>query len=115
MSVFDSINETSNNAIDAGERYLKSSHEYYRLKIFQQLSVSLSLVFKTVIIAGLTVVGLTFVAIALAFFIGSMVDNYALGFVIVGALFFILAVLCFLFRKHINNLVVSNLSDKFFE
>ncbi|MGB1314291.1 phage holin family protein [Bizionia paragorgiae] len=115
MSVFDSINETSNNAIDAGERYLKSSHEYYRLKIFQQLSVSLSLVFKTVIIAGLTVVGLTFVAIALAFFIGSMVDNYALGFVIVGALFFILAVLCFLLRKHINNLVVSNLSDKFFE
>lgn len=115
MSVFDSINETSNNAIDAGEKYLKSSQEYYKLKIFQQLSVSISLVFKAVIIGGLCIVGLTFLAIALAFFIGALLEDYALGFVVVGLLFFIVALLCYYYRKHISNLVVRNLSDKFFE
>lgn len=115
MSVFDSINETSNNAMDAGEKYLKSSHEYYKLKIFQQLSVSISLVFKAVIIAGLCIVGLTFLAIALAFYVGALLEDYALGFVIVGGLFFIVALICYFFRKHISNLVVRNLSDKFFD
>lgn len=115
MSVIDSLNTSSNNAVDAGEKYLKSSHDYYRLKIFQQLSISISMVFKAVAIGGLAIIGLAFMAIALAFYIGSLLDNFALGFVIVGLVFIAISTIIFFLRSHINNGVVKKMSKKFFD
>ena len=46
MNIFESINNNSTKAVDLGEAYLKSSHDYYKLKIFEQMTISLSLIMK---------------------------------------------------------------------
>jgi len=115
MSVFESISDASTKAVDKSELYLKKSHEFYKLKIFQQLSISISMVFKAVAIGGALIIGVTFMAIAMAFYIGALLDNYALGFIIVGSLFVITAFILFLMRKFINTLVIQKLSKSFFK
>lgn len=114
MSLSESINKTNTKASKVGEEYLKASYDYYKLKIFQQLSISISMVFKTVIIGGLLLMGLCFLGIALAFSIGKALDSYMLGFVIVGVVFIFLSVIAMLTRKHINNFIIKKLSEKFF-
>lgn len=115
MSLSESISKTNTKAAKVGEKYLKTSYDYYRLKIFQQLSISISMVFKAVIIGGLLFVGLCFLGIALAFSIGNAMDSHMLGFVIVGSLFIFLSIIAILTRKYINNMTVKKLSKKFFD
>ncbi|MFD1161428.1 hypothetical protein [Hwangdonia seohaensis] len=115
MSLSESIGKTNAKASEIGEKYLKTSYDYYKLKIFQQLSISISMVFKAIIIGGLLLMGLCFLGIALAFSIGKAMDSYMLGFVIVGAVFILLSVIALLTRKHINNITVKALSEKFFD
>lgn len=114
MSLGESISETNSKAVDVGEKYLKTSYDYYKLKIFQQLTISTSMVFKAVAIGGLLLMGLCFIAIALAFSLGKALESYTLGFTIVGAIFFCFSVIAFLLRAHINNFLVKKLSKKFF-
>ena len=40
MSVLESLNETSNKAVNLGEEYLTKTQEYYELKVFQQLTAT---------------------------------------------------------------------------
>ncbi|CAN0590876.1 unnamed protein product, partial [Ectocarpus sp. 12 AP-2014] len=49
MGVIDSLNETSNKAIDVGEVYYKKTQEYYRLKVFQQLTMTTGMLLKTAV------------------------------------------------------------------
>ncbi|SFZ89882.1 hypothetical protein SAMN05428642_101616 [Flaviramulus basaltis] len=114
MRLVDSINDTNSKAKEVGEKYLKTSYEYYKLKIFQQLTISVSLVFKAFAIGALLLLGIVFLAIALAILIGESLDNYALGFLWVGFIFLILSLIVFLFRKHLNNLIIKKLSKTFF-
>ena len=114
MSLIESINETNTKATKVGEKYLNTSFEYYKLKIFQQLTISTSMVFKTIVIGGLLLIGLSFLAIALAILIGKALESYTLGFIIVGALFICIALLAFSLRSYINNYTVKILSQKFF-
>lgn len=115
MSVFEHINQTSSQAIDKGEEYLKKSHEYYRLKIFQQLTSSVSLLVKAVVVGGFILVGLLFMAISAALAIGNALNSVALGYLIVGAIFVLFSAIVYTFRKHINNKVITSLSKTFFD
>lgn len=115
MSVFEHINQTSSQAVDKGEEYLKKSHEYYRLKIFQQLTSTVSLLVKAVAVGAFVLVGLLFLSISLAIAIGNALDSVSLGYLIVGGLFVIISVLIYLFRSSINNKVIVSLSKTFFD
>ena len=114
MSLGESIGEANSKASNVGEKYLKTSYKYYKLKIFQQLTISISIIFKAVAIGGLLLLGLSFLAIAMVFSIGKTLDSYTLGFVVVGLIFVFFSVIVFLLRKHINNLTVKKISKKFF-
>lgn len=114
MSLIDALSDTNSKATDLGEKYFKTSYKYYKLKLFQQLSISIGLVFKTIAIGGLVLLGLAFLAVGLALFIGSMLGSYALGFVVIGASFLLVSCIAFIFRKHISNVAVKKLSKKFF-
>jgi len=114
MSLIDSISETNAKASEAGEIYLKKSYDYYKLKIFQQLTDSVSMVFKTIAIGGMVLMGLWFLAIALALFIGKSLGSYTLGFIAVGIIFLVLSIIIFFLRKYMNNFAIKKLSKKFF-
>jgi hypothetical protein len=114
MSLGESLGETNKKAIDIGEKYLNTSYEYYKLKIFQQLTITISMVFKAILIGSFLVIGLFFMAFALAIFIGDILGSYTQGFIITGLLFMFLSFIALLFKKRINNFVVAILSEKFF-
>ena len=114
MSIVESIGETNKKVADLGEKYLDTSYEYYKLKIFQQLTITVSMVFKAILIGSFLAVGLTFTALAVAISIGKALGNYAQGFILVGLVFIFLSFIAFLFKKRINNFVVDLLSEKFF-
>ena len=114
MGLGDSLNETNSKAKDVGEKYLKTSYEYYKLKIFQQLSISVSLIFKAILIGALLILGLVFLAIALAILIGKNTGDYSQGFLWVGFVFLILSLLAYILRKRLNNLITKKLSKTFF-
>lgn len=113
-TIFESINNTSDKAVDIGEKYIKDTQEYYKLKIFQQLTISVSLVAKALIIGGLLFIGLIFLAVAAALAIGRMIDDVALGYVIVAGVLMIMALIIYFTRDFINKTVIKTLSLKFF-
>lgn len=115
MGIIDSISETTEKITDSGETYLKKSHEYYKLKIFQQLTISISVVAKFLVIGGLLFSALFFMAFAAALALGDWLDNSALGYLIIGAFFLLLFVGVYLKREVINQQVIQSLSKKFFD
>jgi len=115
MGIIDSINESTDKIADSGQTYLKKSQEYYKLKIFQQLTISISVVAKVLIIGGLLFSALFFMAFAAALAIGDWLDNRALGYLIIGSFFLLLVLFAYFKRNIINQKVVQALSNKFFE
>ncbi|MBF8150770.1 hypothetical protein ITJ86_12735 [Winogradskyella sp. F6397] len=114
MSVFDDINQTTSKASHIGERYIRASHQYFRLKIFQQLTLSLSLVTKVLAIGSLLFAGLVFLSIAAALEIGDALDSFALGFLIVGFVYVLLSVIIYLLRAKFNTMIIKRVGLKFF-
>ncbi|MDG5492930.1 hypothetical protein [Psychroserpens sp. SPM9] len=115
MTVFESLNNTTDKATDTAEKYVKTSQQYFKLKVFQQLTISLSLIIKLSIIGGLITLALIFMAVAGAIEIGKALDSLPLGYAIVGLVFIVFAVLVYYSRKAIDQKIIKVLSDKFFD
>ena len=114
MGVIESLNETSNKAIDVGEVYYKKTQEYYRLKVFQQLTMTTGMLLKMAVIGGLAFLALIFITVAGVVFLANILNSMVGACLIAGALFIVLLVLAYVFRRKIDNMLVRKLSDKFF-
>ncbi|WP_142786331.1 phage holin family protein [Changchengzhania lutea] len=114
MSILESLNDNTAKASDVGEKFIKTSHQYYKLKIFQQLTISLSLMTKVFVIGGFFIIGLMFLSIASAIAIGNALNNLPLGYVIVGVVFLIIAFVIHYKRDFIDRRVIQEISKKFF-
>lgn len=114
MAILESINNVTNKAVEVGEDYVKSSQEYYTLKIFQQLSYSFSTLYKIILIGSFILLGVIFITISGAVFLGDYLNSMPLGFLIVGGLLFIVAGVVYLSRKFIDKSVIQKLGNKFF-
>lgn len=115
MSIFESLNNSSNDSLDKGKEYVNKSYEYYKLKAFYILTHSLNTLTKTIFIGGLFSVGMLFFSIALAIFLGNYFNNFSLGFLAVGGIFIFFGLIIFLMRKNIEKniiKVVKKLIDK---
>lgn len=114
MGVIDSLNETSNKAIDVGEVYYKKTQEYYRLKVFQQLTMTTGMLLKIAVIGGLGFLALIFLTVAGIIYLGNILNSMVGACLIAGALFIVLLILAYVFRRKIDNMLVKKLSVKFF-
>ncbi|WP_417199463.1 phage holin family protein [Bizionia sp.] len=115
MNIFESLSETTGKMTDAGETYVEKSQEYFKLKMFQQLTVSISLVAKALVIGGLLAIGLLFLAFALALAMGEWLGDLALGYLIVAGIFLLVSGIIYLKRAAINKVIIKSLSSKFFD
>ena len=115
MNIFESINNTSDKASDIGERYVTKSYEYFKLKIFQQLSFTVSLVAKAIVIGAVLFIGLIFMAVAGAIAIGNALGHVSLGYLIVGGVFVIIALMIYLLRNQIDSKIINTFHSKFFK
>ncbi len=114
MSIFEEINNTTDKATKIGERYIKTSHQYFRLKVFQQLTLSLSLATKVLAVGSFLFVGLVFVSIAGAIELGNAVNSYALGFLLVGLIYFFFSIVMYGIRSRFNSYIIKKVGFKFF-
>ena len=115
MGVFDSLNDASGKAMDSGERYLVASREYFKLKIFQQVSKSFSFIGKLVLIGGLLLLGLIFLAVASVIWLGDLLDSIILACLVVALFFFVCGFIVYLFRKQLDTVILKKLSNEFFD
>jgi hypothetical protein len=114
MGVIDSLNETNKKTAEIGEKFLAKSFDYYKLKIFQQITISVSMLFKVLAIGSVVMIGLVFLSLALAFKISDLLQSYAVGFALMGSIYLIMSIIIYLLRKQINNVIVKSLSKPFF-
>ncbi len=115
MNIFESINESTSTAIKSGESYVKSTEEYLKLKIFQQLSLSFSMLIKIALIGGFIFLGLIFLAISGALAIGELLESFPLGILIVGLILILFSLIAFAMRKHIDKMILGKFSKSFFD
>lgn len=115
MNLFESINESTTKAAKSGENYLKHSEAYFKLKIFQQLSMSFSILVKLAIIGGVVFLGLVFIAVAGAIALGDWIGNMPLGLILVGFTLILVAVIIYNFRSKIDSKIIRKMSKSFFD
>jgi hypothetical protein len=115
MQIFDSINESADKAAESSEQYLKATQNYIKLKVFEQLTISLSLLGKILLLGSLFSIGAFFLAISVALALGDLLNNTALGYLVVGAIFFILTYIAYTKRHLISTKIIQTMSTKFFE
>lgn len=114
MGVFDSLGETTDRATDIGEKFLNTSHQYFKLKIFQQIAISVSMIAKIFAIGSLIFIGITFFSVAGAIAIGNALGSIVLGCLVVGFIFLLIGLIVYFTREAINRMVLQKLSSKFF-
>ncbi|MGB3150401.1 MAG: hypothetical protein WBB27_07025 [Maribacter sp.] len=115
MSVIESLNDTSNKAVDVGEEFYRKTKAFYKLKIFQQLASTTGMFCKILVVGSLAFLGFLFFIIALTVYLAEVLESGILACVSVGSLLIALSVILYLVRKRIDNLIVSKLSNKFFD
>lgn len=115
MSIFESINNTSNKASDIGERYFDRSFEYFKLKVFQQLTYTISMIGKALIIGAVLFIGLILLSISAAIAIGDALQNIALGYLIMGAAFMIIGLIIYKVRYVVDAKIIEKFQTKFFK
>lgn len=115
MSIFDDVNQTTNKASDIGERYVKTTHQYFRLKVFQQLTLSLSMIVKAVLIGAMLFVGLLFFSVALVVELSSVYESLITGCIIVGFGYLLLAIVIYLLKSKINKFLIRKVGSKYFK
>lgn len=115
MSVIESLNETSNKAIDVGEEFYRKTKAFYKLKIFQQLASTTGMLCKILVVGSLAFLGFLFFIIALTVYLAEVLESSILACVTIGSLLIVISVILYLMRKKIDNLIVSKLSTNFFE
>lgn len=115
MGIIDSLNQTSNKAIDVGEIYYKKTQEYYRLKVFQQLTMTTGMLLKIAVIGGLGFLALIFLTVAGIIYLGNILESMVAACLVAGALFIVFLILAYVFRRSIDNVLIKKLSAKFFD
>ncbi len=115
MGFIDFITNRSEQATHYGNLYVKSSEKYIKLKIFEQLSITLGLIVKLLLICGFAFIGALFLAFTGAMVLGELFGNLVWGVLVVALVFFLIAVLVYTYRHNIDNAIVKKMAPKFFE
>lgn len=115
MNIFESINNTADRATDFGEEYVKKSYQYYKLKVFQQLAQVVSMLGKVLLMGAVLFIGFIFLAVAGAIAIGEYLGDVALGYLVVGGLFVVIAIIIYLARRSIDSKVINMIHSIFYK
>lgn len=115
MGVFDSLNQTSHKAVDIGEKYIQKSHEYYKLKIFQQLTATLGIFCKIALIGSLAILGLILLIVAGTMALGNFMGSMIQACLIVALVIFLVSALIFSLRSRIDTLIIKKIAKQYFD
>lgn len=92
---FEKIKENTDELQDRAKEYIDANIAYYKLYGFKIAMKSTTLMLKLFLLGVMLVIVTLFFSIALALAIGYGLDNFAYGFLIVGGIYLVLAILVF--------------------
>jgi hypothetical protein len=76
--------------------------------------MSLSLATRVIAVGSFLFAGLLFVSIAGAIELGTLVNSYALGFLLIGLIYFIFSIIIYMLRSKLNVIIIKKIGLKFF-
>jgi len=115
MGVIQSLGETSDKAVDAGEQYYKKTQEYYKLKVFQQLTLTSSMLCKIILIGSIGLMSFVFFVVSGTIALAAVLKSAVIASFLIGIALLVLAILVFLLRSKIEKLVIKKLAKNFFK
>lgn len=112
---FEELQEHTENIQDQAQKYLESNVAYYKLWGFKVAMKSTTMILKFTLILLCFSMVLLFCSVAAAFVIGKSLDNYALGFLIIGGVYLVFTGLLFLIKdKIVEGPILEKFSEIFF-
>jgi hypothetical protein len=112
---FEDLKESTEGIREQAQAIIESNVAYYRLRAFKMAMKSTTMVLKLALIAMCVLMVLLFLSVALAFYIGSYMSNYALGFLCVGGLYVLVTIVLVIVRdKIIEGPLLNKFSKLFF-
>jgi len=115
MSIFESLNQTSDKALDVGETYYKKTQEYYKLKVFQQLSTTIGMFCKIVVIGSFLFLSMVLIAVAGTIALGHILNNMIFACLIIALLLLVLGTLFYIYRTKIDTVIIKKIAKQFFD
>jgi hypothetical protein len=94
-----SIGDIVSDLIGNVTTYVNSKIELYTLSIFEKIAKVNSTILSAVVLILISFFCLFFITVSLAIWLGSLMDNYALGFLIVSLGYFFLGLIFIIFRR----------------
>lgn len=112
--MFSKLKENIREMQDQTHELIDSNLAYYKLWVFRVITKSSSALFKILLIGVLLVMVFVFFSIAVAIAIGYALENYALGFLIMGTFYLLISFLIYIFRNKIEKPIIEKLSEIFY-
>lgn len=113
---FDELKENKEEIQDQIHVYVKSNVAYYKLLGFKIAMKSTTIIFKFTLILMCFIMVLFFCSMAGALAIGNYLNNYPLGFLIIGVIYLVVTGLLFLIKERIfEGSIMEKFSEIFFK
>lgn len=98
------------------QEFLEKNYEYYRLSLFKKLTKGTTSMITFMIMGAVLFGALLLLTFAIALFLGEWLGNLALGFLLLGLFYILVAVIVYYgFRKTIERKVLVTASKDFFD
>lgn len=113
--MIDEIKENVSEVNKNTKKFINASVDYYRLKAFKLLTMSITSLSKLLITGFILVIGVFFISLAISIGLGDLLDNHFFGYLIVGC-FYLLVALIFRYNKgFLERKILEEFSSSFFD
>ncbi|MDG3584177.1 MULTISPECIES: phage holin family protein [Galbibacter] len=113
---FNDLSENFEGLNKSTQEFVEKNYEYYKLSIFKTLTKGTSSMVLFMSIGAVLFGAMLLLTFAMALFIGAWLDNLGLGFLILGGIYLIIALVAYYgFRKTIERKILIKASKDFFD
>jgi VIT1/CCC1 family predicted Fe2+/Mn2+ transporter len=107
---------TTGETIEYARQYIQQQVQYLRLETAKRIAMTTSSLITLGVVGVLILMVVIFLSIALGFYLGALFNSYALAFLIIAGVYFLVVVLVIYFKKEIVtnpilNMVIKNMLD----
>ncbi len=110
-----SITDNFKEFTTATQDYIESSISYHKLDLFKKIMKGVVSGTYKLILSFFLLIALLFLSVALAIYLGELLDSLALGYLIIGLVYLVLmVVLTFFLKKFLEKNLLTKASAQFF-
>ncbi|MDP5077978.1 MAG: phage holin family protein [Nonlabens sp.] len=110
-----SITDRFNELINATQEYIDATIAFQRLDLYKKVMQAASSTVHKVFVGFVLLLGLIFLSVALAIYLGTLTNSIAAGYAIVGLLYIILCIcIMYFLRPSIERIMLQRSSKKLF-